>query len=71
MISAMRVLVVEDEPSRGRMAILEAVWDYNFDPGTNLVEVCIQRLRDKIDRDFVPKLLHTEVGVGYAMRLPS
>ena len=36
---------------RGRMAILEAVWDCHFDPGTNLVDVCIRRLRDKVDRD--------------------
>lgn len=56
---------------RGRMAILEAVWDYHFDPGTNLVDVCIRRLRDKIDRDYEQKLVQTEVGVGYALRLPS
>jgi DNA-binding response OmpR family regulator len=54
---------------RGRMAILEAVWDYNFDPGTNLVDVYIRRLRDKMDRDHPQKLLHTEIGVGYFLRL--
>ncbi len=56
---------------RGRMAILEAVWDYHFDPGTNLVDVCIRRLRDKIDRDYEVKLVQTEIGVGYALRIPS
>ncbi|MGI8965354.1 MAG: response regulator transcription factor, partial [Limisphaerales bacterium] len=43
----------------GRMAILEKVWDYDFDPGTNLVDVYIKRLREKIDAEFSPKLLHT------------
>lgn len=52
----------------GRMAILEKVWDYDFDPGTNLVDVYIKRLREKIDADFDPKLLHTVRGVGYVMK---
>jgi DNA-binding response OmpR family regulator len=52
----------------GRMAILENVWDYNFDPGTNLVEVYIKRLREKIDDEFDPKLLHTVRGVGYVIK---
>src|SRR5689334_12618798 len=52
----------------GRMAILEKVWDYNFDPGTNLVDVYIKRLREKIDADFAVKLLHTVRGVGYVMK---
>ena len=52
----------------GRMAILEKVWDYDFDPGTNLVDVYIKRLREKIDADFEPKLLHTVRGVGYVIR---
>jgi DNA-binding response OmpR family regulator len=56
--------------TRGRMAILEAVWDYHFDPGTNLVDVYVRRLRDKIDRSFETKLVHTEKGVGYAVRNP-
>lgn len=57
--------------TRGRMAILEAVWDYHFDPGTNLVDVYVRRLRDKIDRAYEPKLMHTEKGVGYAVRAPQ
>ena len=51
-----------------RMAILEKVWDYDFDPGTNLVDVYIKRLREKIDADAEPKLLHTVRGVGYVMK---
>lgn len=51
-----------------RMMILEKVWDYDFDPGTNLVDVYIRRLRDKIDAPFEPKLLHTVRGSGYVMR---
>ncbi len=52
----------------GRMTILEKVWDYDFDPGTNLVDVYVRRLREKIDSNFEPRLLHTVRGVGYVMR---
>jgi DNA-binding response OmpR family regulator len=52
----------------GRMQILEKVWDYDFDPGTNLVDVYVRRVRDKIDSGFSPPLLHTVRGVGYVMR---
>ena len=52
----------------GRMMILEKVWDYDFDPGTNLVDVYVRRLREKIDADFEPKLLHTVRGTGYVMK---
>lgn len=52
----------------GRMAILEKVWDYDFDPGSNLVDVYIKRLREKIDAGFEPKLLHTVRGMGYLMK---
>jgi two-component system, OmpR family, response regulator len=55
----------------GRMMILEKVWDYDFDPGTNLVDVYIKRLREKIDAAFEPKLLHTARGAGYVLRLPA
>ena len=47
--------------------ILSHVWDYNFDPGTNVVDVLVFRLREKIDRDFEPKLLHTVRGIGYVL----
>ena len=52
----------------GRMMILEKVWDYDFDPGTNLVDVYIGRLREKIDADFEAKLVHTVRGSGYLMK---
>jgi len=48
-----------------RVEICERVWDYNFDPGTNLVEVYVQRLRKKVDGDFPNKLIETIRGVGY------
>jgi len=52
----------------GRVTILEKVWDYHFDPGTNIVDVYVRRLREKIDTDFTPKLLHTVRGVGYVLK---
>lgn len=48
--------------------IMEHVWDYNFDPQTNIVEARICRLRDKIDRDFPEKLINTVRGVGYVLK---
>ena len=48
--------------------IMEHVWNYNFDPQTNVVEARICRLRDKIDRDFSRKLIHTVRGVGYVLK---
>jgi DNA-binding response OmpR family regulator len=55
----------------GRMAILEKVWDYDFDPGSNLVDVNVMRLREKIDQEFEPKLLHTVRGLGYMIKAPA
>ncbi len=52
----------------GRMSIIEKVWDYDFDPGTNLVDVYIKRLREKIDDGFEPKLLQTVRGIGYVLK---
>jgi two-component system, OmpR family, response regulator len=48
--------------------ILSHVWEYNFDPQTNIVDVLVSRLREKIDRPFETKLLHTVRGVGYVLR---
>ncbi len=48
--------------------ILSHVWDYSFDPQTNIVDVLVSRLREKIDRPFENKLLHTVRGVGYVIR---
>lgn len=51
-----------------RVEIVERVWDYNFDPGTNLVDVYIQRLRKKVDGEFPLKLIETIRSVGYRIR---
>jgi len=51
-----------------RTMLLENVWDYHFDPQTNVIDVHISRLRAKIDRDFFPPLLHTVRGAGYVLR---
>jgi heavy metal response regulator len=48
--------------------ILQHVWDYHFDPQTNVVDVLVSRLRSKIDKDFPQKLIHTIRGVGYVLR---
>jgi len=48
--------------------IMEHVWDYHFDPQTNVVEARICRLRDKVDKGFAGKLIHTVRGVGYVIR---
>jgi two-component system copper resistance phosphate regulon response regulator CusR len=51
-----------------RTLITEYAWDYHFDPGTNIVDVVINRLRKKIDHAAEPKLIHTVRGVGYVVR---
>ena len=53
-----------------RTMLLEAVWDYHFDPQTNVIDVHVSRLRRKVDRDFGPPLIHTVRGAGYAIRAP-
>ncbi len=52
-----------------RTMLLEAVWDFHFDPKTNVIDVQISRLRTKIDKGFGPALLHTVRGVGYLVGL--
>ena len=51
-----------------RTMLLEEVWDYHFDPQTNVIDVHISRLRSKIDKDFAEPLLHTIRGAGYMLR---
>lgn len=51
----------------GRTEIIEYVWAYGFDTETNLVEVYINRLRQKIDQQSLTKLIHTVRGVGYSL----
>jgi DNA-binding response OmpR family regulator len=48
--------------------ILERIWDYRFDPQTNVIDVLVSRLRGKIDRDFPVKLIHTIRGIGYVLK---
>jgi two-component system OmpR family response regulator len=48
--------------------LLEHVWDYSFDPQTNVVDVVVCRLRNKLDRDFETKMIHTIRGVGYVLK---
>jgi two-component system OmpR family response regulator len=54
-----------------RTMLLEKVWDFHFDPKTNIVETHISRLRSKIDKGFEKPLLHTVRGAGYVIRSPD
>jgi two-component system, OmpR family, copper resistance phosphate regulon response regulator CusR len=51
--------------------IAEKVWDHDFDTGTNVIEVYVNYLRNKVDKHYDPKLIHTLFGQGYVMRLPG
>jgi two-component system OmpR family response regulator len=51
-----------------KTSILESVYDYSFDPQTNVVDVLVCRLRNKVDKDFSPKLIHTVRGMGYVLK---
>ena len=53
-----------------RTMLLEKVWDYNFDPQTNVIDVHVSRLRRKVDRGFDSPLIHTVRGAGYVLRAP-
>ena len=54
-----------------RTMLLEHVWDFHFDPRTNVVETHISRLRGKVDKGFEPELIHTVRGAGYCLRAPA
>ena len=54
-----------------RTMLLEAVWDFHFDPQTNVIDVHISRLRGKIDKGFDAALIHTVRGAGYSLREPT
>jgi two-component system OmpR family response regulator len=54
-----------------RTMLLENVWDYHFDPRTNIVESHLSRLRTKIDKGYDPELIHTVRGAGYCLRVPG
>lgn len=51
-----------------RVDILENVWEVNFDMGTNVIDVYVNYLRNKVDKNFSPKLIHTVVGMGYVLK---
>jgi DNA-binding response OmpR family regulator len=51
-----------------RVDIAEKIWDISFDTGTNIIDLYIYYLRKKIDKDFSPKLIHTQVGMGYVLK---
>lgn len=48
--------------------ILEHIWDYSFDPQTNVVDVLVCRLRNKVDKNFAGKMIHTIRGIGYVLK---
>ena len=54
-----------------KVELAEKLWDLTFDTGTNVIEVYINFLRKKIDKDFDPKLLHTQIGMGYVVKILS
>jgi two-component system OmpR family response regulator len=54
-----------------RSMLLESVWDYHFDPQTNVIDVQISRLRNKVDRDFPVPLIQTVRGVGFMLKAPE
>jgi two-component system OmpR family response regulator len=54
-----------------RTMLLEKVWDHHFDPQTNVIDVHVSRLRQKLDKGFATPLLHTVRGAGYTLRAPT
>jgi two-component system OmpR family response regulator len=54
-----------------RAMLLAGVWDYHFDPQTNVIDVQVSRLRSKVDKDFDPPLIHTVRGAGYVLSASS
>ena len=66
--SLLEYLMRNAERVVSKTMIMEHVWDYNFDPMTNVVEARICRLRDKVDNGFQNKLIHTVRGVGYVLK---
>jgi DNA-binding response OmpR family regulator len=56
---------------RSRLEIAEAVWNLDFETGTNFIDVYINYLRNKVDKPFDKKLIHTVTGFGYVLKLPA
>ncbi len=66
--SLLELLMRNPGRALSKTQLLEKLWDYNFEPQTNIVDVLVCRLRNKLDRDFDRKLIHTLRGVGYVFR---
>lgn len=66
--SLLEFLMRNKEKVVSKTTIMEHVWNYNFDPQTNVVDVLVCRVRNKVDRDFDCKLIHTIRGVGYVLK---
>ncbi|MBA4366435.1 MAG: DNA-binding response regulator [Desulfobacterium sp.] len=54
-----------------KIMIIEHIWDFHFDPQTNVVDVLIHRLRNKVDKNFPEKMIHTVRGAGYVLKTPD
>lgn len=65
----LELLVSNADKVLTRTEIIQQVWDINFDPNSNIVDVVIKSLREKIDRNFLPKLIHTVRGSGYVVSI--
>ena len=68
--SLLEYLMRNPERVLSKTMIMEHVWDYDFDPQTNVVDVLVSRLRSKVDKDFETKLIQTVRGVGYVLKAP-
>lgn len=66
--SLLELLMRSPGKALSKTFLLERLWDYSFDPQTNIVDVLVCRLRNKVDKDFQKKLIHTQRGVGYVFR---
>jgi two-component system copper resistance phosphate regulon response regulator CusR len=64
----LKVFIENQDVVLSRMDIASRVWDINFDTGTNVVDVYVNYLRNKIDKQFERKLIHTVIGAGYVLR---
>lgn len=69
--SLLEYLLRNAERPVSKTMILEHVWDLHFDPQTNVVDVLVCRLRNKVDKEFDTKMIHTIRGVGYVLKAPA
>ena len=66
--SILELFINNKEKVFDRIEIAEKIWGFSFNTGTNVIDVHVNSLRNKIDKDFSPKLIHTIVGFGYVMK---